>query len=121
MLTSSQQALQMIATFTAGQRRQRLMEEPVTPGRRNAFISAGAALTPVAVDGDGLRAEPSLPDPRLIYLTPLHQYPTGAALSLGTPLGVAGAGRSGNRPGSLRTITTASFTTIWPSIRRCKA
>ena len=58
------------------------MEEPGYTGARNAFISASAALTPVAVDGDGLRAEPSLPDPRLIYLTPSHQYPTGAALSL---------------------------------------
>ncbi|SVK49708.1 Putative transcriptional regulator [Acinetobacter baumannii] len=82
MLTSSQQALQMIATLLLDSGEGVWMEEPGYAGARNAFISAGAALTPVAVDGDGLRAEPSLPDPRLIYLTPSHQYPTGAALSL---------------------------------------
>ncbi len=82
VLTSSQQALQMIATLLLDSGDSVWMEEPGYAGARNAFISAGAALTPVAVDGDGLRAEPSLPDPRLIYLTPSHQYPTGAALSL---------------------------------------
>ncbi|HGE6662960.1 TPA: PLP-dependent aminotransferase family protein [Serratia marcescens] len=82
VLTSSQQALQMIATLLLDSGDGVWMEEPGYAGARNAFISAGAALTPVAVDGDGLCAEPSLPDPRLIYLTPSHQYPTGAALSL---------------------------------------
>lgn len=82
MLTSSQQALQLIATLLLDSGDSVWMEEPGYAGARNAFISAGAALTPVAVDGDGLHAEPSLPEPRLIYLTPSHQYPTGAALSL---------------------------------------
>lgn len=82
VLTSSQQALQLIATLLLDSGDSVWMEEPGYTGARNAFISAGAALTPVAVDGDGLRADPSLPDPRLIYLTPSHQYPTGAALSL---------------------------------------
>lgn len=82
VLTSSQQALQLIATLLLDSGDSVWMEEPGYAGARNAFISAGAALTPVAVDGDGLRAEPSLPEPRLIYLTPSHQYPTGAALSL---------------------------------------
>ncbi len=76
VLTSSQQALQMIATLLLDSGDSVWMEEPGYAGARNAFISAGAALTPVAVDGDGLQAEPSLPDPRLIYLTPSHQYPT---------------------------------------------
>ncbi|HAT4998866.1 TPA: PLP-dependent aminotransferase family protein [Serratia marcescens] len=82
VLTSSQQALQLIATLLLDSGDSVWMEEPGYAGARNAFISAGTALTPVAVDGDGLRAEPSLPEPRLIYLTPSHQYPTGAALSL---------------------------------------
>ncbi|WP_211129967.1 PLP-dependent aminotransferase family protein [Serratia surfactantfaciens] len=82
VLTSSQQALQLIATLLLDGGDSVWMEEPGYAGARNAFISAGAALTPVAVDSDGLRAEPPLPDPRLIYLTPSHQYPTGAALSL---------------------------------------
>ncbi len=82
VLTSSQQALQLIATLLLDSGDSVWMEEPGYTGARNAFISAGAALTPVAVDGDGLRVDPSLPDPRLIYLTPSHQYPTGAALSL---------------------------------------
>ncbi len=82
VLTSSQQALQLIATLLLDNGDDVWMEEPGYTGARNAFISAGANLTPVAVDQAGLRPDNSLPAPRLIYLTPSHHYPTGAALSL---------------------------------------
>ena len=61
VLTSSQQALQLIATLLLDSGDSVWMEEPGYTGARNAFISAGAALTPVAVDGDGLRADPPCP------------------------------------------------------------
>lgn len=60
------------------------IEDPCYEGARTAFSSAGAQLVPVPVDADGMDVEraPAGTDPRLIYLTPSHQYPTGASLSL---------------------------------------
>lgn len=46
-----------------------------------AFQSAGAALVPVPVDRDGMQADAIPDDVRAVYLTPHHQYPTGALLS----------------------------------------
>lgn len=82
VLTSSQQALQLIATLLLDNGDKVWMEEPGYRGARNAFSSAGAELVPVNVDEAGMRPDERLPPPRLIYLTPSHQYPTGVALSL---------------------------------------
>lgn len=82
VLTSSQQALQLIATLLLDHGDKVWMEEPGYLGARNAFTSAGAHLIPVNVDEAGLRPDSALPVPRLIYLTPAHHYPTGVALSL---------------------------------------
>ncbi|WP_337261811.1 MULTISPECIES: MocR-like pyridoxine biosynthesis transcription factor PdxR [unclassified Serratia (in: enterobacteria)] len=82
VLTSSQQALQLIATLLLDQGDNVWMEEPGYLGARNAFISARANLIPVNVDEAGLQPSSTLPAPRLMYLTPAHHYPTGVALSL---------------------------------------
>jgi GntR family transcriptional regulator / MocR family aminotransferase len=60
-------------------------ENPGYEGARNLFGSIGATIIPVPVDESGLEVEKAirnLPVPKLIYLTPAHQYPTGAALAL---------------------------------------
>ncbi len=80
VLTSSQQALQMLALLLLDDGAEVWMENPGYPGARHAFTSAGADLTGIAVDDRG--AIPAAGAPRLIYLTPSHHYPTGAALSL---------------------------------------
>lgn len=72
----------MIATLLLDNGDKLWMEEPGYRGARNAFTSAGGELVPVSVDEAGMRADDKLPAPRLIYLTPSHQYPTGVALSL---------------------------------------
>ncbi|CAI0702137.1 HTH-type transcriptional regulatory protein gabR [Serratia entomophila] len=82
VLTSSQQALQLVATLLLDNGDRVWMEEPGYGGARNAFVSAGAELVAVNVDEAGMRPDACLPDPRLIYLTPSHQYPTGSALGL---------------------------------------
>ncbi|MNV37500.1 HTH-type transcriptional regulatory protein GabR [compost metagenome] len=82
VLTSSQQALQLIATLLLDSGDKVWMEDPGYRGARNAFSSVGAELVPVKVDDAGLMPDKHLPAPRLIYLTPSHQYPTGVALSL---------------------------------------
>jgi GntR family transcriptional regulator / MocR family aminotransferase len=61
------------------------LENPGYSGARAAFQSAGLRIAPIPVDAHGIaptlthwRASP----PRLIYVTPSHQYPLGGVLSL---------------------------------------
>ncbi|MFA5123539.1 PLP-dependent aminotransferase family protein [Zavarzinia sp.] len=61
------------------------IEEPGYLGARGAFVAAGLRLVPVPVDGEGIRVEAGQGSgvrPRLVYVTPSHQYPTGVALTL---------------------------------------
>jgi GntR family transcriptional regulator/MocR family aminotransferase len=61
------------------------LEEPGYLGARGAFLGAGATLVPVQVDHEGLDVEAGIaaePHPRLIYVTPSHQFPLGVTLSL---------------------------------------
>jgi GntR family transcriptional regulator/MocR family aminotransferase len=55
-------------------------EEPGYPEGRRALESAGARITPVRVDEDGLDTA-DLPGQAAVYTTPAHQYPLGARLS----------------------------------------
>jgi len=84
VLTSSQQALQMVATMLTDPADTVWIEDPGYRGARTALAAMGARLTPVPVDGEGLvpPGPRSGPRPRLIYVTPSHQYPTGVTLSL---------------------------------------
>ncbi|MBK6654965.1 PLP-dependent aminotransferase family protein [Zoogloea sp.] len=61
------------------------LENPCYPAARNVMLAAG--LTPVAVDvdRDGMAPASGLwqaAPPRLVYVTPSHQYPLGSVLSL---------------------------------------
>lgn len=58
------------------------VEDPGYPGIRTLLRAHGATIVPVAVDAEGLRPGSERTQPRLIYLTPSHQYPTGTMLSL---------------------------------------
>ncbi|MGU3575499.1 PLP-dependent aminotransferase family protein [Brucellaceae bacterium C25G] len=85
ILTSSQQALTLCANvlFDTGERI--YIEDPAYYGARKAFDAAGLSCLPVKVDHQGLVIEPILNDPdpaRAVFLTPSHQFPTGAALAL---------------------------------------
>lgn len=82
VLTSSQQALQLLATTLIDPGQRVWIEDPGYRGARTAFEAAGATLVPLPVDTHGLVPDFTLPPPRLIYLTPSHQYPTGHTLSL---------------------------------------
>lgn len=82
VLTSSQQALQLIATLLLDTHDAVWLENPGYLGARNAFITAGAQLHALAVDHQGMQIDPARAPPRLIYLTPSHHYPTGVTLSL---------------------------------------
>lgn len=61
------------------------MEEPGYPHARNAMLAAGLRVRGVPVDRDGMAPDDALwqaDPPRLLFLTPSHQYPLGSVLSL---------------------------------------
>lgn len=61
------------------------MEEPGYPGAASTFHAVGARLCPVPVDSEGLDLEAGQrrwPNPRLVYVTPAHQFPLGVTMSL---------------------------------------
>lgn len=61
------------------------LENPGYPAARNSMLAAGLQVVDVPVDGEGMAPAPSLwreRPPRLLYLTPSHQYPLGSVLSL---------------------------------------
>src|SRR5207302_217851 len=61
------------------------LEDPGFLGARGALHAAGARIVPVRVDGDGLDVADGVrraPRARLALVTPSHQFPTGAVLSL---------------------------------------
>jgi GntR family transcriptional regulator/MocR family aminotransferase len=83
VVSSSQQALQLTASLLLDVGDTVWLEEPGYLGARNAYAAQGARLVPVPVDVDGMDAKQAQgKSPKLIYLTPSHQYPTGASLSL---------------------------------------
>jgi len=58
------------------------LEEPGYPPMRATFAAAGAKLAGVPVDDEGLCVDRLPADARVIVVTPSHQSPTGAALSM---------------------------------------
>lgn len=61
------------------------MEDPGYGGAQAAFQCADLRVVPVPVDADGLAPQPTLwheAPPKLIYITPSHQYPLGSVMSL---------------------------------------
>jgi len=101
VLTSSQQALTLCANVLLDAGDAIFVEDPVYQGARRAFEAAGLDCVPVPVDADGMkiellhatkRAETGAKtrgatsgltqSAKAVFLTPSHQFPTGATLSL---------------------------------------
>ena len=85
VLSSTRQALYLCAQVLADAHGPILMEDPGYFGARKAFEMAQLQVIPVPVDADGLsiahlRADRS--GANTVYVTPSHQYPTGATLAL---------------------------------------
>src|SRR5215510_2859031 len=62
-----------------------LMEDPGYFGVRGVFIRAGAHIAPVPVDEQGIRLDVvkrNRDHPRMVYVTPSHQFPLGVTLPL---------------------------------------
>ncbi|WP_206956512.1 MocR-like pyridoxine biosynthesis transcription factor PdxR [Trinickia acidisoli] len=82
--TSSQQALTLIFTLLIDPGDPVWVEDPCYTGAYTALVSAGAAVVGIPVDEKGICVPPASerPAPKIAYLTPGHQYPTGAILSM---------------------------------------
>ncbi len=84
IVSSAQSALDLCARLLLDPGDRVWMEEPGYRGARAAFLFAGAELVPVPTDAEGLDFERFTggPPPKIIYVTPSHQYPMGCMLSL---------------------------------------
>ena len=85
MITSgTQQSLDLCAQMLADVGDVAWIEDPCYWAARRVFESCDLQLHPVAVDAEGIA--PSEHDlatqPKLIYVTPSHQYPTGVVMTL---------------------------------------
>lgn len=81
---STQQALDLATRVLLPRGGKAIVEEPGYPAARRLFAAAGAAVTPVPVDSEGLEVARlgRGSDPAIVYVTPSHQYPLGMPLSL---------------------------------------
>ncbi|WP_110643419.1 PLP-dependent aminotransferase family protein [Salinicola sp. CPA57] len=81
----AQQGFELIARLLADAGDAVWVEEPGYGGAQSCFVAAGLNAIPLAVDEDGAnvnRVADETPAPRLIYVTPSHQYPSGVTMSL---------------------------------------
>ncbi|MEM7292333.1 MAG: PLP-dependent aminotransferase family protein [Pseudomonadota bacterium] len=85
VVNGSQQALDLVSRLLIARDDPVWFEDPGYAGAREALRYAGANLTPVPVDEQGMDVEYAIAhnDPaRLVFVTPSHQYPLGSVLSL---------------------------------------
>jgi GntR family transcriptional regulator/MocR family aminotransferase len=85
VVSGSQQALDLVARILVSRGDTALIEDPGYPGARVALRAVGAALLRLPVDEGGAdiearRASPQTP--RLVFVTPSHQYPLGVTMTL---------------------------------------
>ena len=83
ILPSTAAAIDLIARLTLTPGDTVWIEDPGYPTAQAIFARTGARLVPVPVDDQGMAFAAASPDPpRLIHVSPSHQYPTGVAMSL---------------------------------------
>ena len=82
--SGTQQSLTLVAQLLADPGDRVWIEDPGYWGARSVFRACGLRLVPVPLDEQGLAPGPELrraPPPRLIFVSPSHQYPTGVLMS----------------------------------------
>jgi len=82
LVNGTQQALDLVARVLLDPGDRVAMEDPHYAGAREVFRAVGARILPVPLDGAGLRTDRLPAAARLAYVTPSHQFPTGAVLPL---------------------------------------
>ncbi|AVF54228.1 UNVERIFIED_ORG: GntR family transcriptional regulator/MocR family aminotransferase [Pseudomonas parafulva] len=85
VLSSTRQALYLCAQLLVDAGKPILLENPGYYGARKAFAIAETKVLPIDVDERGIRTDLLFADrsgANCVYVTPSHQYPTGATLPL---------------------------------------
>jgi GntR family transcriptional regulator/MocR family aminotransferase len=79
----AQEALDLVARLFLDPGDRVCIEDPGYVGADRVFAAAGAEISPVPLDDEGMELrEPSLRGARLVYVTPAHQFPLGVTMSL---------------------------------------
>jgi GntR family transcriptional regulator/MocR family aminotransferase len=82
VVNGSQQALDLITRILIERGDAVAIEDPAYQGTSEILRTAGARLLPVPVDRQGLDPDRLPASARAVFVTPSHQFPTGATLSL---------------------------------------
>lgn len=83
--SGSQSALELLAKALLNPGDEVWIEDPGFLGARASFRATGARLIPAPIDREGVNVRAATErhaNPRLIYVTPSHQYPLGMTLTL---------------------------------------
>ena len=83
IVNGSQQAFDLAARVLLDPGDRVVMEEPHYSGARLVFEAAGARLTGIPVDAEGLDTTKLPAAARLACVTPCHQFPTGVIMPVG--------------------------------------
>ena len=81
----TQQTLDLISSIFVSNKDEVCLEDPGYFGARDIFSAIGAKIVPIPIDAEGFdvqKAQKLSRKPRLIYVTPSHQYPLGITMSL---------------------------------------
>jgi GntR family transcriptional regulator/MocR family aminotransferase len=96
VVNGSQQALDVAARVLINPGDVVAVEDPGYRGARAVFQAMGGQVRPVPCDGEGILVDYIPERARVIYVTPSHQFPTGAVMSASRRLELlAHANRSG--------------------------
>lgn len=85
VVSGAQQAFDLCARLLLDDGDAAWVEDPGYTGARAALAAAGARIVPVPVDGEGIDVAEGgrrAPGARLAYVTPSHQFPLGAVMSV---------------------------------------
>jgi len=85
IVSGAQQAIDLTARVLCEPRTRVGIEDPQYQGTRQAFVAAGARVVACSVDAEGLDIErhaKRLGDARAVCVTPSHQFPTGAIMTV---------------------------------------
>jgi GntR family transcriptional regulator / MocR family aminotransferase len=84
IVNGAQQGLELCARFLAERGDLAWVENPGYPGARRAFGAAELRMQAIPVDAQGMAPQEAhwTRPPRLIHVTPSHQFPTGVEMSL---------------------------------------
>src|ERR1700733_5259109 len=96
VVNGSQQALDLVARVLVERGDRVAIEDPHYNGTREVLRAAGAQLLPVPVDRDGLNPAKLPEHASLVFVTPSHQFPTGAILPLARRLALLAWARREN-------------------------